>query len=97
MIPVRSLFEKHLTVRDLPLPWRSTAGVLKLERALFFEPPDFAGNPTHEPVVIAWLPDCSSANDDNMLEFLSILPDPPQPDLGVVAWSRWVTGRRHQE
>jgi hypothetical protein len=23
---------------------------------------------------------------------LSMLPDPPQPDLGVVAWSRWRQG-----
>jgi hypothetical protein len=27
------------------------------------------------------------------LEFLSMLPDAPQPELGVIAWSRWL--RRH--
>jgi lactoylglutathione lyase len=33
--------------------------------------------------------------DGNLLEFLSRLPDPPQPDLGVVAWSRWVNSGPH--
>jgi catechol-2,3-dioxygenase len=27
--------------------------------------------------------------DGNMLEFISMLPDAPQPELGVVSWSRW--------
>ena len=31
--------------------------------------------------------------DGHQLEFLCMLPDPPQPELGVVAWSRWQ--RRH--
>jgi len=27
--------------------------------------------------------------DGNMLELLSMLPDSPQPELGIVGWSRW--------
>jgi lactoylglutathione lyase len=27
--------------------------------------------------------------DGNMLELLSMLSDPPQPELGIVGWSRW--------
>jgi lactoylglutathione lyase len=27
--------------------------------------------------------------DGNMLEVLSMLPGPPQPELGIVSWSCW--------
>jgi hypothetical protein len=30
---------------------------------------------------------CSSGG--NLLELLSMLPDSPQPELGIVGWSRW--------
>jgi lactoylglutathione lyase len=54
-------------------------------------PLDFAGEPTDEPVVFAWMPAAAlffNDPDGNLLEFLSLLPDAPQR-LGVVAWSRW--------
>ena len=60
-------------------------------------PRDFAGNPTREPVVLAWMPAASLYFDDpdgNQLEFLSMLPDAPDPLLGVVGWSRWT--HRHE-
>ena len=28
--------------------------------------------------------------DNNLLEFIAMLPDPPRPDLGVLPWSDWV-------
>jgi len=28
--------------------------------------------------------------DNNLLEFITMLPDPPRPDLGVLSWSEWV-------
>jgi hypothetical protein len=28
--------------------------------------------------------------DNNLLEFISMLPDAPQPDLGVLPWSDWM-------
>ena len=56
-------------------------------------PRDFSGNPIDEPVVLAWMPAASvyfHDPDGNLLEFLSMLPDPPEPSLGVVGWSRWL-------
>jgi lactoylglutathione lyase len=61
-------------------------------RAANVVPLDFGGHPTDEPVVIGWMPAASlyfRDPDGNMLELLSMLPNPPQPDLGVVSWSRW--------
>ena len=61
-------------------------------RAAGIAPRDFAGSATDEPVVLAWMPAASiffHDPDSHQLEFLFMLPDPPQPDLGVVAWSRW--------
>ena len=45
-----------------------------------------------EPVVLAWMPAASlyfRDPDGNLIEFLSMLPDAPQPGLGIVRWSRW--------
>jgi lactoylglutathione lyase len=61
-------------------------------RAANVVPLDFGGQPTDEPVVIGWMPAASvyfRAPDGNLLELLSMLPNSPQPDLGVVSWSRW--------
>ena len=54
---------------------------------------DLAGLPTEEPVVLAWMPAASvyfRDPDNNLLEFITMLPDPPRPDLGVLPWSDWV-------
>jgi len=61
-------------------------------RAANIVPLDFHGAPTDEPVVLAWMPAASiyfRDPDGNLLEFLSMLPDAPQPELGVIGWSRW--------
>ena len=55
-------------------------------------PLDFHGNPTDEPVVLAWMPAASiyfRDPDDNMLEFTAMLPEKPAPDRGIVSWSEW--------
>ncbi|HUE22133.1 MAG TPA: VOC family protein [Bryobacteraceae bacterium] len=59
-------------------------------------PRDFAGNATGEPVVLAWMPAASvffHDPDGHQLELLCMLPDSPEPELGVLAWSCWL--RRH--
>jgi lactoylglutathione lyase len=61
-------------------------------RAADVTPRDFAGNPSDEPVVLAWMPAASlyfHDPDGNLLEFLAMLPDRAQPELGVVGWSEW--------
>jgi lactoylglutathione lyase len=146
MIPIRDLFEAHLSVKDLQRSMSFFGDALGLELAQVFPerkvafywigrrgdsmlglweagtgtqlmnlhvafrvdldnllqaaerlreaniiPLDFAGEPTDEPV-FAWMPAASlffHDPDGNLLEFLSMLPDAPQSDLGVVAWSRW--------
>ncbi len=66
-------------------------------RAANVTPRDFNGDPTDEPVVLAWMPAASlyfHDPDGNLLEFLAMLPDHPRPQLGVVSWSEWT---RRQE
>jgi lactoylglutathione lyase len=61
-------------------------------RAAGVVPRDFKGEPTDEPVVLAWMPATSlyfHDPDGNLLELLSMLPDVPQPELGVIGWSQW--------
>ena len=61
-------------------------------RAANIVPLDFQGEPAEEPVVLAWMPAASlyfRDPDGNLLEFLAMLPDAPQAELGVISWSRW--------
>src|ERR1700730_1045150 len=51
----------------------------------------FGGQKTHEPTVIGWMPSAQiyfRDLDGNMLEFISILPDPQGPNLNV-PYSEW--------
>ena len=57
------------------------------------QPRDLGGLPTLEPVVLAWMPAASvyfHDPDNNLLEFITMLTDPPRPDLGVLPWSDWL-------
>jgi lactoylglutathione lyase len=147
MIPIRDLFETHLTVRDLQRSmafygdklglqlarvfpdrkvafyWMGSPGAsmlglwevgtapqrMSLHIAFTVDLPDllaaperlrsagiaplgFFGDPTNEAVVIAWMPAASlyfRDPDGNLLEYLAMLPDPPQPELGIVGWGEW--------
>lgn len=57
------------------------------------QPRDLAGLPTDEPVVLAWMPAAAvyfRDPDNNLLEFITMLADSPQPGLGVLPWSDWI-------
>jgi len=155
MVPIRDLFETHLTVLDLQRSMTFYGQVLGLELAKVFSerkvafywiggrgnsmlglwevgtspqrlslhvafrsdlqslldaparlraanvvPLEFSGAPTEEPVVLAWMPAASlyfRDPDGNMLELLSMLPNAPEPELGIVSWSRWNERRKSDE
>jgi catechol 2,3-dioxygenase-like lactoylglutathione lyase family enzyme len=62
-------------------------------------PADLAGRPTDEPVVLAWMPAASvyfSDPDGNLLEYITMLPDAPRSELGVVPWSDWILREPHK-
>lgn len=62
-------------------------------------PLDFSGNPTDEPVVLAWMPAASlyfHDPDGNLLELIAMLQDSPDPDLGTVSWSHWTERQREK-
>lgn len=53
---------------------------------------NFSNSNTDSLEVLAWMPAVSvyfSDPDGNSLELIAMLPDAPQPDLGLVAWERW--------
>ncbi len=147
MIPVKGIFETHLTVANLERAMRFYGDTLGLELATVIEarrvafywlggrghtmlgiwetgtapqrmslhtafdaslddllqaparlraagitPLDIAGNPTEEPVVLAWMPAASiyfNDPDGNQLEYIAMLEEEPQPERGIVPWSQW--------
>jgi lactoylglutathione lyase len=66
-------------------------------RSAGIEPLDFAGAPTDTPVVIAWMPAAVvyfRDPDGHLLEYLTMLPDSPRPELGIVPWRDWEDATR---
>jgi lactoylglutathione lyase len=61
-------------------------------RAAAIVPLDFDGQPTDEPVVLAWMPAASvyfRDPDGHLLEYIAMLSDEPRPDRGIVPWREW--------
>lgn len=61
-------------------------------RSAGITPLDFDGQPTDQPVVIAWMPALSvffRDPDQHLLEYIAMLPDAPRPQDGVVSWHAW--------
>ena len=53
---------------------------------------DFNGRPTHEPVVLAWMPAVAVYfldPDGHLLEYIAMLEGEPRPDEGLVEWRAW--------
>jgi lactoylglutathione lyase len=53
---------------------------------------DFNGQPTNEPVVLAWMPAVAvylHDLDGHLLENIAMLDGEPRPDDGIVAWRAW--------
>jgi lactoylglutathione lyase len=61
-------------------------------RAAGISPLGGSREPINEPVVFAWGPAASVFFDDpdgNLLEYISMLPGQPQPELGLLSWREW--------
>jgi lactoylglutathione lyase len=59
------------------------------------QPLSFFGEPTTEPSVIGWMPAAAvyfRDPDGHMLEYIAMLDAPPEPELGIVPWSRRTAG-----
>ena len=57
---------------------------------------DFDGDPTDEPVVLAWMPAAAvyfRDPDGHLLEYIAMLGDAPRPDEGVLTWHDWIFSR----
>jgi lactoylglutathione lyase len=61
-------------------------------RAAGVTPLDSDGNPAETPIVYGWMPALAlffRDPDGHSVEFISMLPGPARPDLGVVSWPEW--------
>jgi lactoylglutathione lyase len=61
-------------------------------RSLGVRPLSFFGEETDEPSVIGWMPAAAvyfRDPDGHLLEYLSMLDQPPRPEGRIVPWSSW--------
>ena len=61
-------------------------------RSAGITPLDFDGQPTDEPVVLAWMPAASiyfRDPDGHLLEYIAMLSEDARPEVGVVTWREW--------
>ena len=63
-----------------------------LLRSAGIAPLDFDGQPTEEPVVLAWMPAAAvyfHDPDGHLLEYLAMLTEPARPGAGILRWREW--------
>jgi len=73
------------------VPFDELLAVIKKLNECGIETLGFGGHKTHEPTVIGWMPSAQiyfRDPDGHMLEFISILPDPPNPKF-IGAYFDW--------
>jgi lactoylglutathione lyase len=61
-------------------------------RAQGVTPLSFFAEDTDEPDVLGWMPAAAiyfQDPDGHLLEYLAMLDSEPEPDAGVVSWSKW--------
>jgi lactoylglutathione lyase len=66
-------------------------------RAVGVTPLSFFGAETSEPSVIGWMPAAAvyfRDPDGHLLEYLTMLDEDPEPDIGIVGWAEWSARRR---
>ena len=74
---------------DVSLPDVLAAPATLAEKGV--QPLSFFGEPSEEPSVIGWMPAAAvyfRDPDRHMLEYIAMLDGPPEPELGIVPWSR---------
>lgn len=65
-------------------------------KARNLKPYNFLKTATEEPMVFAWMPALAiyfKDPDGHELEFISILPGKPKPELGVITYEEWLLKR----
>ncbi len=64
-------------------------------RSLDVTPLSFFATETTEPSVIGWMPAAAvyfRDPDGHLLEYLTMLDEPPRLDVGILPWSQWTAG-----
>jgi catechol 2,3-dioxygenase-like lactoylglutathione lyase family enzyme len=84
--PAEKMHHEHFAI-EVPLD-RLNAAILQLH-AKGVETKNFFGEVTATPTVLGWMPAVSIYFDDpdgHLLEFISMMPGEPRPDLGIFPW-----------
>lgn len=94
--PAEQIVKQHFAFATTTTEMKHAVQYLK-DRGLAIR--NFLEDGTERPFVFAWMPAVSiyfSDPDGHSLEFISMLPDPPKPELGIVSWEDWeaMHGRR---
>lgn len=87
--PESQVFVQHYAFRTSLDHMKTIRGYLR-ERGLAYR--NFLEDGTDSLQVFGWMPAVSvyfRDPDGHSLEFLAMLPNPPKPDLGIVAWEDW--------